>query len=263
MSWTRVKEALKGVPRWALVGDTWAPEILHRGPQFVLYYTVHHAKLHVQCVSVATAPTAAGPFTDNSTGPLVCQSKVGGSIDPSPYVGPDGHAYLFWKSTNTIGVSTIFGQRLRNDGLALTGQPAELLVPTADWEQPQVEGPSMIQGPRGYYLFYSAGVFNTPGYAIGYAICRTPLQGCRKVTTGQPWLATNAFAAGPGGQSFFRDSRGALRMAYHAWKPGHVGYRPGDPRGSAACGSDTSALIPWGGRCCRADLRLGPRLGRG
>ncbi|MGZ4618343.1 MAG: family 43 glycosylhydrolase [Frankiaceae bacterium] len=143
----------------------------------------------------------------------MCQSKVGGSIDPSPYVGPDGQAYLFWKSTNRTGASTIFGQRLASGGRALTGPRAELLVPTADWEQPQVEGPSMIQGPRGYYLFYSAGVFNTPGYAICYAICTKPLQDCRKVTTRQPWLATNAFAAGPGGQSFFRGSRGAC--AWH------------------------------------------------
>ena len=36
--------------------------------------------------------------------------------------------------------------------------------------------------------------------------------------------------AGPSGPSFFVDSGGVLRMAYHAWTPGRVGYEAGGAR---------------------------------
>ncbi len=46
----------------------------------------------------ATGKTPAGPFTDTSAKPLVCQADEGGSIDPSPRVAADGTVYLYWQN---------------------------------------------------------------------------------------------------------------------------------------------------------------------
>lgn len=229
--WSRVHDAVPRLPAWASPGPTWAPEVLRRGSQYVLFYTVHHRTLNLQCVSTATASTAAGPFTDNSTGPFLCQTTFGGSIDPSPFVAPNGRVYLLWESaTQAGGPAAIYAQELRSDGHALVGARARLVIAARAWEGGNIEGPAMAKGPSGYYLFYSANYWASAKYAIGYAICVTPLGGCSKVTTVRPWVSSNQFMAGPGGQSFFRDLAGALRMVYHAWSPGKVGYQAGGAR---------------------------------
>lgn len=50
---------------------------------FLMYYTVRDAVSGRQCISVATSATLGGPFTDSSSGPLLCWIANGGSIDPS------------------------------------------------------------------------------------------------------------------------------------------------------------------------------------
>jgi hypothetical protein len=74
---------------------------------------------------------------------LVCQTHLGGSIDPHPFVDAGGSAYLLWKAdSNAMGQpSTMFAQQLRPDGLALTGQPSALLSSGAAWEEPLIENP--------------------------------------------------------------------------------------------------------------------------
>ena len=75
---------------------------------------------------------------------------------------------------------------------------------------------------------YSANNYGGDGYAIGYALCATPAGPCHK-PLGGPVMATSGGEAGPGGPSAFVDSGGALRLAYHAWTAGQVGY-PGGAR---------------------------------
>src|ERR1700686_1478860 len=47
-----------------------------------------------------------GPFIDTSAAPFACQTTLGGSIDPSPFVNADGTPYLVWKSTGAGGQPT-------------------------------------------------------------------------------------------------------------------------------------------------------------
>jgi beta-xylosidase len=49
-------------------------------------------------ISVATSASPDGPFVDRSTGPLVCQTHLGGSIDPAPFVDEGCSRWLVWKS---------------------------------------------------------------------------------------------------------------------------------------------------------------------
>ena len=232
LTWEPRGDALPELPSWAQAGWTWAPAPLARGDGYVLYYTVREPTSGRQAISAASSTVPEGPFVDNRTEPLILQLDRGGSIDPSPFVDYDGTAYLLWKSDdNALGEpSSLWSQRLTPDGLALTGTPVELLRHDRDWERPLIEAPAMVHVGRRYYLFYSANWWESANYAIGYAVGATPTGPFRKVTTSGPWMATGDAAAGPGGQEFFRDASGALRMAYHAWTPGTIGYAAGGVR---------------------------------
>jgi beta-xylosidase len=182
-----------------------------------------------QAISVGHAADPGGPYVDASKAPLIYQVALGGSIDPSPFVDTDGAAYLVWKAdANAVNQpSTLWIQRLAEDGLALTGEPTRLLGYDAAWETPLIEAPSLVYAASTYYLFYSANWWNTNRYAIGYATSPNLLGPYTKATTAGPWLASDGAVDGPGGQEWFTDGSGQLRMAYHGWEPSRVGYPDG------------------------------------
>ena len=231
-AWEHLGDALPVLPSWARPGRTWAPSALRRDGIYVLYYTVRDRRSDRQCISLAVADAPQGPFHDISAGPLIVQVDRGGSIDPSPFVDEGGTAYLLWKSDdNAIGrPSSIWGSALSPDGLALSGEPVELLRIDRKWERPLIEAPAMVRRGDRYYLFYSGNRWESTGYGIGYAISRTASGPFRKVTRSRPWLGTGAAVAGPGGQEFFTDRGGGIWMAFHGWAPGVVGYAAGGVR---------------------------------
>ncbi len=112
--WSAVGNALPNLPAWAEPGGTWAPSVLQVGGTFVLYYVAMVAGARdEECISVATATSPEGPFVDNSVAPLVCQSCLNGSIDPSPFVDATGTPYLEWKSNGGAGhPATIWSAQL-------------------------------------------------------------------------------------------------------------------------------------------------------
>lgn len=224
VTWTFVGDALAGLPAWARSDATWAPAVVERGGRWLLYYTARELASGDQCISVATAASPAGPFTDASTGPLVCDREEGGSIDPSPFVAPDGALHLLWKSEGeTIGRSPqLRSQRLTDDGLALQGQPSVLLTTDQAWEGRTIEGPSMIASGAGYLLLYSANRWDGAGYAVGAAWCAGPTGPCAKVPG--PVLASRGAEIGPGGAAAFVAADGSTQVAYHAWTGANVGY---------------------------------------
>ena len=231
VSWQAEPDALPTVAAWAVRGFTWAPSVLARPGGYVLFYTVREPQAGRQAISVATASAPGGPYIDASAGPLVYQLSMGGSIDPSPFVDVDGTAYLLWKAdANALDQpSSLWIQPLSADGLAPAGAPTRLLGYDAAWEEPLIEAPSLVHDGGTYYLFYSANWWNTERYSIGYATSTTVLGPYTKATTRGPWFASDDAVAGPGGQEWFTDPSGQLRMAYHGWEPAQVGY-PGGAR---------------------------------
>jgi hypothetical protein len=226
-TWAFAGTALDGVPGWAVPGATWAPAVLAApdGNGWALYYAVRHADSGRQCISAAWSAGPAGPFVDGSTRPLVCELGQGGSIDPSPFVGPDGAPYLLWKSEGEVvgGGAAIRAQRLDADGLGLAGDgPATLAAVDQGWEGRTVEGPSMAMTGSGLLLLYSANRWDTAGYGVGAAWCSSPLGPCEKVPG--PVLGTGGAMVGPGGAEAFVDGSGQLRVAFHAWQGEEVGY---------------------------------------
>lgn len=113
VQWSSATNALPNLGSWATWGSTWAPEILRRtdaggNGYWVLFYTAKDTASGDQCIGRAIAydpPTGggiAGPYTDSSSTPLMCQNPLDGSIDADAYVpdptGTNPAAYLFWKS---------------------------------------------------------------------------------------------------------------------------------------------------------------------
>ena len=232
--WERLDDALPELPEWSALqkGLTWAPEVARTPAGFVLYYTLRDAGSGRQCISVAVADRPEGPFRDTRPRPLVCQERLGGSIDPHRFVDRDGAAYLLWKNDgNCCGQPTeLWGQRLAADGLALEGRPRSLGVRNdAAWEGDLIEAPTLWRDGDTYYLFYSANDYGSTSYAVGYATAKRVL-GPYRDGPGNPILRSRGRAAGPGGQAVVRDDDGDLWLAYHAWDSSAVGDEAGGQR---------------------------------
>jgi len=94
------------------------------------------------------------------------------------------------------------------------------------WEAGVVEAPTMLAANGSYHLFYSGNDWNTANYAIGHAVCTSPLGPCTKPNPG-PWLTSSPTAQGPGSPSVFADEQGETFLALHSWVRGKVGYPQG------------------------------------
>lgn len=221
-----------GMPQlasWAKGGRTWAPEVMQVGGKWLLYYTAASAKKNMQCIGVAVASAPMGPFLDPAPEPLVCQTDQGGSIDASPFRDADGRLYLYYKSDgNAVGKRTvIWGQRLSDNGMSLSGDPVALVQDDAKWEWRLVEAPSMVKSPGGYQLFFSAAFFGwdypkerLSNYATGYANCSGPLGPCKDAAENPLLHSFNDREAGclsgPGHPAIFAVGPRHF-IAFHAW----------------------------------------------
>jgi len=260
--WEWVGDALQGTPGWAEWGHHWAPSVLRRGSTFVMYYTTRDRATGLQCISRAVSLLPQGPYVDRTDGPMICQTRRGGSIDPSPFVDADGRAYLLWKSEGTLrGEPTrIWGQRLSGDGQGVVGERRELLHRALDWEFPIIEGPTMALVGGRHHLLYSGNRWESADYAVGHAICDSVLGPCRR-TSALPILATRRGAAGPGGQELLAMPDGRLALVHHAWDPAAVGYPHGARMLHVATvqveGDRMAIGGPWGRRAPSGLLDLG------
>jgi beta-xylosidase len=226
-TWQKGPDALPDLPAWARPDPkhsfSWAPAVLDTGAGFVMYVTLPDVASGQQCIGVATSAVPEGPYTPARAGPLVCQHKLGGSIDPAVTRDRTGGLHLLWKDEgNTLGrPSGLWIQALTADGLGLTGTPHRLISARQRWEDKIVEEPAIIPAADGgWWLFYSGNHFDTPTYATGLAWCPS-LEGPCRETSDHPFLTTGDLGvsgqAAPGGLETFRDARGALWAVLDTW----------------------------------------------
>ena len=168
---------------WEIPETTTSPGVFHFGGQWVMYYDANVKGSGRTCLSVATSASVTGPYVDSSGGPIVCQLNLGGSLDPQPFVDPaTGRPYLLWKSNDgsSQSPSQVWSQPLDSTGTHLTGSPTSIFTivsGTYGWET-ATDDPSMVFDGGNYYLFFSAGNFQTGFYVIGYTLCAGPNGGC-------------------------------------------------------------------------------------
>ena len=196
------------------------------GGKYVMYYTAQTVSGHGghYCLSVATASSPQGPFTDTSSGPLLCNDALGGVIDPSPFIDHTGHAWLSYKTYDDIDVSStpsqIFVVPLNATGLGFTGAPVSVLQQnnlSSPFET--VENPQMFYAGGTYYLLFSRGNWNSAQYRQGFAVCAGAHGSC---VEGQPHTILSSYGsvAGPGGGSVFTDGAGRWYLGYQGWNAG-------------------------------------------
>ncbi|MET9379484.1 glycoside hydrolase family 43 protein [Streptomyces sp. NPDC002992] len=202
----------------------WAPEVFDNGSGFTLHYTAHDRASGRQCIGVALATSANGPFTPVGEGPLVCPTAQGGAIDAAAYT-EDGRRYLLWKSDgNCCHMDTwIHLQPVSWDGTSLTGEPVALIKQDRDWEGGLVEAPTLVKRDGRYVLFYSADAYAAEieggtRYKTGYAVASSLHGPYTKAAA--PLMTTDTFAGraiGPGGQDVVTGPGGRDHIVFHAW----------------------------------------------
>ena len=234
--WDLLGDAMPALPKWAKLtsGLTWAPEVMKIGDKYLMYYTSRDKASDKQCVGVAVSDKSQGKFKDTNEEPLVCQSEQGGTIDSSPFRDEDGTLYLYYKNDgNCCGLPTyIYVQEMALDGLSLLGEPVQLIHNDQPWEAHVIEAPTMFRHDGKYYLFYSANDYGGVPYAVGYAICDSPLGPCQKAAE-NPILKSDVedqknLVIGPGHQTLFQLGDQTW-IFYHAWQMRPGGFR-GDSR---------------------------------
>lgn len=230
VNWDISRDAMPALARWVNIStpNVWAPEVLQIEDRYLLYYTARDRASNRQCIGVAVSDAPEGPFRDQNDEPFICQSDQGGSIDASPFRDDDGTLYLYWKNDGNCCMmpTYLYGQELAPDGLSLVGEAVQLARNDEPWEGGVVEAPTMWQHEGAYYLFYSGNVFATERYAIGYAVCETPLGACVDADE-NPILASDMeitpLVIGPGHQTLLLDDEGETWLFYHTWQVSNAG----------------------------------------
>jgi beta-xylosidase len=218
--WRRVADSLPVLPNWATPSKTltWGPVVQKVGQRWVLYYSTRDASTGHECIGRGTANTPLGPFIDRSDRPLVCQSRLGGDIDPSVVTSPSGSRSLLWKNDgNAVHAPvSIWEQPLTPDGLSLRGPANRLLAADQAWERGIIEGPAMLADSRGgWWLFFSGGSWQSGAYDTGVAWCATISGPCRQAPS--PMLTNTPAAVSPGGFDTFTAADGQLWASYSAF----------------------------------------------
>ena len=225
--------ALPNVPGWQQTDTQTSPGVFFWGNRYVMFYNAIVKANGKYCLSVATSSSPTGPFQDSSSGSLMCQANLGGSIDPMPFVDTDGRPWLHWKNNDgsTADVSKVWTAPLAADGVSLAGPAQEVLAKDSvnyPWET-TVDNPQMILIDGHHYLFFSGGDWQSDAYVVGYAICDGPQGPCTQPSK-QPILGSYGNVAGPAGGTALTDGAGHWWLSYHAWTKGCTNYSCGGKR---------------------------------
>jgi len=186
---------------------------------WVIYYSTEDSVFRRECIGVAfSADSPIGPFTDESSVPLVCQANLG-ATSIRAWWSLGGTSALVWKNDgNSNGTPvSIWEQPLTPDGRSVTGQPVRLIGADQAWEHNIIEGPAMLADTKGgWWLFFSGGTWQSDTYDTGVAWCATVAGPCREPADA-PLLASTNGAVSPGGLDTFVDHQGRLWASYSAF----------------------------------------------
>ena len=133
----------------------WAPDLIHIGNRYLLYYSVSTWGKNTSAIGLATNATLdpSNPAYEWRDQGLVCQSGVGddfNAIDPSVTQAADGTLWLafgsFWSGIKLVQLDPATGKRIAADGSihSLAFQSA-------------IEAPCIWRHGNDYYLFVNWG----------------------------------------------------------------------------------------------------------
>lgn len=190
----------------------WAPEVYKVGGRYLMTYTVE------EHVAVAWSDSPRGPFVQAQQKPLLEEK----GIDSHIFVDEDGTVRLYW--VRFTGGNVIYTARMDKDMQSVDTTTIKHCITTlpGTWERTDsepkanvAEGPFVIKRNGKYYLTYSCNHYQSPDYAVGWAVSDTP-EGPWVRNESNPILLRHAGYVGTGHHAFFVTSSGDLYIAYHA-----------------------------------------------
>jgi GH43 family beta-xylosidase len=163
-------------------GNFWAPEVMALNNKYYMTYSAVSTNGKMK-IRIARSDNPLGPFI-NWSEPFF-QSDNFSYIDANLFFDADKFYMYYVKdcSTNIINgkhISQIYVAQLDNDLKGLLGNPQLILSPDQAWEGIDQdwqwnEGPFVMKNNNTYYLLYSANVYNSSDYSVGYATAAAPM----------------------------------------------------------------------------------------
>ena len=170
-------------------GNFWAPEVKYYNNKYYMSYSAisPNGKMKIR---IALSDNPLGPFI-NWSEPLF-QSDDFSYIDSDIFIDNDKVYIYFVKdcSTNILNgkhISQVYAAQLDTDLKGIIGNPQLIITPDQTWEGINQdwqwnEGPYVIKNNNIYYLLYSANVYTSHDYSVGYATATSPLGNWTKST---------------------------------------------------------------------------------
>jgi arabinan endo-1,5-alpha-L-arabinosidase len=245
--WTTPTDRLSALPPWAGHAGVWAPDAIHVGNGWVVYFAAvltpkagaTKPDPGARCIGTAVSSSATGPFTASAT-PLVCLPGYGaadamsadpadrvasaGAIDPSPsYVTINGESRLYLVYKTQELPATIRMVRLSiTDGRTVLGDSHQLLSSVRPSSggytfADTIEAPSLIQRGGYFILFVAHGNYGLCSYStqwfVSTHIWSWTNTGARSLLTGP-----GTHLCGPGGADVTASKvAGQNRLFFHGW----------------------------------------------
>jgi arabinan endo-1,5-alpha-L-arabinosidase len=214
-NWASGPRVFSTTPAWTtnavpgFRGYFWAPDIIHLGNRYLLYYSVSRWGVNTSAIGLATNPTLDPndpSFAWTDQGP-VCQSRLQdnfNTIDPSVMWAADGSLWLafgsFWAGIKLLQLDPNTGKRISQDS------PIYSLA-----FHDSIEAPCLVERQGAFYLFVNwgqccKGTNSTYNIRVGRSA----------IVTG-PYLDKDGKSLAQGGGTSFLESKGRFIG------PGHAG----------------------------------------
>lgn len=221
--WDALPDAMPLLPEWVEPGQNWAACVIEApGGGYLAYFSARIREARMHGIGIAWAERPEGPFVDVLGHPL-----VEAAIDPEVFRAPDGSLWFYAAGVGHTG-GVIWGQRLMPDGLGLVGERVPLVWADRPCEHGVVEAPTMVYRGGCFVMLYSSARFETPHYAIRYAIGGGPLGPFVKPINNL-LLGSYPGVDAPGHQAVIRCGDRDV-LVYHGWYEGKIGYDAGHYR---------------------------------
>ena len=161
-NWLSGPRVFPNLPGWTTnavpgnEGVIWAPDIIHQGDRYCLYYAVSTWGKPTSAIGLATNPTldpAAPNYHWTDDGPVVCTTDKDdfNAIDPCAFLDDDGRLWLafgsYWSGIKLIELNPATGRRLAPDS------PLYALAQHHEGNDTSLEAACLTRHGQYYYLF--------------------------------------------------------------------------------------------------------------
>ncbi|MDR1171491.1 MAG: glycoside hydrolase family 43 protein [Bacteroidales bacterium] len=190
----------------------WAPEVYRINDKYVMTYSVE------EHIAVAESSSPLGPFIQTEKKPLLAEK----GIDSHIFIDDDGTPHLYW--VRFQGGNIIYTARMSRDlktvdmstaRHCITPEPGTWEHTDAEPRANVAEGPFVMKRGGKYYLSYSCNHYQSPDYAVGWAVADKP-EGPWIRNKDNPILLRHNGYVGTGHHAFLQTSSGKIYIIYHA-----------------------------------------------